>query len=218
MGTITAVEPQRRDESRVNIFIDGAFVLGTTTLLAHTKGLTPGRDLTADELEELVREDRVERAYSAALNFLSYRPRSAWEVDRYFHRKGIGTEVTEEVVARLQRTGLLNDADFARFWVENRQTFRPRGSHALRVEMRRKGLSSDVIEEVLQDAADEEDTAYRAACARVRTYRGLDEVAFFRKMMAFLQRRGFPYEPAASATRRLYAELSSSAEVDGDAR
>lgn len=212
MATITALETQKHDPERVNVFLDGEFAFGAPMLLVAARGLRPGRELDDAQVQELRREDGVERAYGAALNFLSFRPRSRREMRDYFRRKKTEEEVVEEVLARLEANRLLDDREFARYWVENRQIFRPRGTMALRMEMRQKGLERDVIDEALAEVEDEEAVAHEAGRKKVRTFRHLDDREFFRRMVGFLQRRGFPYDVAAKVTRLLAEECSDGPE------
>lgn len=175
-------------------------------MIVLARHLVEGRELSAEEIDSLQHDDAVERAYGAALNFLSYRQRSRREIEDYFRRKKTEPEICAAVVERLERTGLIDDREFARFWVENRQTFRPRGTRALKAEMRRKGLAGEVIDEALAELDDEEETAYQAGLKKASSWVSLGEREFHTKMLGFLQRRGFPYEPAAAASRRLWRE------------
>lgn len=209
MPTITAVETQQHDSERVSIFLDGKFAFGASAMFVFARRLVVGRELTADEVEELHRDDEVERAFSAALNYLSYRPRSRREILDYFRKKKTDADIADAVVERLQRVGLVDDREFARFWVENRQSFRPRGSRALRAEMRQKGLESDVIDDALEQLPDEEQTAYEAGIAKARSINTADEREFLRRLLGYLQRRGFGYGAASAASRRIYRELTS---------
>lgn len=207
--TITAIETQRRDPERVNVYLDGQFAFGFSKLVAVSRGLVEGRALSPAEIEALRSEDDVEKAFGAALNFLSFRPRSRREIEDYFRRRKLDPDVGVAVVERLERIGVLDDREFARFWVENRQSFQPRGTRALKAELRQKGIESEIIDDTLADLGDEEDTAYAAGMKKARSYSTTDEREFFRKMLGFLQRRGFPYGPAAAAARRIYQELTS---------
>ncbi|GAC1324980.1 MAG: RecX family transcriptional regulator [Chloroflexota bacterium] len=206
-GTITDIQTQKHDVERVNIFIDGSFAFGTSAAAVLTRRLRLGTVLSEADVEALQREDGIERSYAAALNYVSFRPRSTRELRDYFSRRQTEPEIAFAVIERLTGAGLLDDAEFARFWVDNRQTFRPRGARALRAEMRQKGLSSDVIDAALQDLGDEEATAYTVGSKKSRSYASLSEREYRQKMIGFLQRRGFSYEVAASATRQLWAEL-----------
>lgn len=210
MAVVTAVEVQQRDPERVNVYLDGHFGFGASRMLVYARGLAPGVHLSREQIDELQRDDQVERSYSAALNFLSFRPRSRGEIEEYFRKRKTDPIVVEAVVQRLERLGLLDDREFARFWVENRQTFRPRGTRALRSEMLQKGIEREVVDEALATIGDEAAVAYEAGMKKMRSYAGLEEREFFRKMVGFLQRRGFPYETSAEAARKLYREGNGS--------
>ena len=206
MPIISALEIQRTDPGRVNVYLDGAFAFGASSEIILGHSLTLGRELSDEEVAGLRQADAEERAYAAALNFLSFRPRSRREIEDYLRRKKIDGDMAATVLERLERLRLVDDQAFAQFWVENRQTFRPRGTRALRLELRQKGLGSEVIDQALEDLGDEEGLAYQAGLRKARAFSALDEREFFRKMVPFLQRRGFSYEVAAAATRRIYRE------------
>ncbi|HZU11580.1 MAG TPA: RecX family transcriptional regulator [Chloroflexota bacterium] len=208
MPTVTAIEPQQHDAERVNVYLDGKFAFGTSLLLAVSHHLVTGKELSPSEVDELRHDDVIDRTAGAALNFLSFRPRSRREIEQYLRRKGVEPPVAAEVMARLERLGLIDDREFARFWVENRQTFRPRGARALKAEMRQKGLDGEVIEDVLETLPDEVETAYRAGEKKARSLRNEDEREFLRKLLGFLQRRGFPYGVAVEAAKQLRAEMT----------
>lgn len=203
MPIVTSLETQQHDSERVNVYLDGAFAFGASAMVVFARGLRIGQELDEAAMADLLRDDAVERALGAALNFLSFRPRSRREVEDYFRRKKTEPEVAEAVVERLLRGGMLDDREFARYWVENRQTFRPRGGRALRLELRQKGLEREVIDEVLEGAVDEDAAAYEAALKKRRSLEKLDGREFFQKMVAYLQRRGFSYSVAAGAAKKL---------------
>ena len=89
-----------------------------------------------------------QRCLNAAFQFLSYRPRSEAETRERLKQRGYEDEEIEKVVAQLKRLDLLDDAAFAEFWKENRNSFRPRSQRMLKMELRRKGVESEVINEV----------------------------------------------------------------------
>jgi regulatory protein len=206
MPLITDLQSQQHDPERVNVYLDGTFAFGASKLVTMAHGLSVGKELGDEEIAVLVRDETAERAYGAALRFLSYRPRSRREIENYFRRKKIDPEMVPVVLERLERVGLVDDRAFATFWIENRQTFSPRGSWALRAEMRQKGLAAEVIDDALGGLSDEEEVAYEAATKKAHTLTVDKEPEFFRRMVGFLQRRGFPYAVAAAVARRIYRE------------
>jgi regulatory protein len=151
-----------------------------------------GQTLSDDDVTRLKRRDEVERAYERALNFLSYRPRSEAEVRRNLRKKKVEDGVVEVVVERLARAGLLDDGEFARYWVENRLQFNPRGARALRHELWKKGVPDSIIADTLA-GFDEEAAARKAAEAGARRLARLEPRDFRRRLGSYLARRGFSY-------------------------
>jgi regulatory protein len=199
-GSITALIVQKRNKKRVNVYLDGEFAFGLA--LIEAAKLRKGQRLTDEDIDHLKALDEIEVAHERALNFLSYRPRSVEEVRRNLQDKQISEAAIEAVVDRLGRAGLLNDEEFARFWIENRERFSPRGERALRYELRQKGISDSIIELVIEDF-DQEDAAYRAA------------KAIFRKRLGdYLARRGFSYDEIRDVVERLWNERLLDEEVD----
>jgi len=189
-GRITALKVQKRNRDRVNVYLDGRFAFGLAAIeAAH---LRVGQVLSDEEIARLKGRDRVERGVQRAMGLLSYRPRSEAEIRRRLREKGYDEAEITEVVERLRRVELLDDEAFARYWVENRFQFNPRGVVALRQELRQKGVDDAVIEEVLAEY-DEEAAAARAAERVVRRLHGLDTATFRRRLVDSLRRRGFSY-------------------------
>ena len=189
-GTITALRFQKRNKNRVNVYLDGQFAFGLAAIEAAR--LRVSQALSDDDVARLQTQDEVERAYERALNFLSYRPRSEAEVRRNLRKKNVGDEVVEVVIERLTRAMMLNDREFARYWVENRLQFNPRGVRALRHELREKGVPVPIIADTLADC-DDEAAARKAAEAGAHRLARLEPRDFRRKLGGYLARRGFSY-------------------------
>jgi regulatory protein len=205
-GKITALKQQKRNRDRVSVYIDGRFAFGLPAIVAVRLKL--GQSLSNAEIEDLTEEGAAESAYNRALNYLSYRPRSRAEVITHLRRRNVTDSQVESVTERLERAGLLDDEAFARFWVENRERFRPRGPMALRYELRNKGLSNAVIERAMA-SIDVEASAYRAAEKKMHRLAHLDRPTFDRKLVEYLARRGFAYDVAREVTERCWTELTA---------
>jgi regulatory protein len=208
-GRITALKVQKKNRDRVSVYLDGRFALGLPAIVAAT--LKPGQILSDSEIKILEEEGAAEGAYNSALNYLSYRPRSRAEVCIYLQRRGVAGGQIEAIISRLERAGLLDDEAFARFWVENREQFRPRGRRALRYELRGKGIGEELIDQAVA-TVDAADSAYRAAAVKVRQWRQLERLEFRQKVVAYLARRGFAYGVAREVADQHWAELTSEEE------
>jgi regulatory protein len=145
-----------------------------------------------------------------ALRFLAQRPRSEQEVRRRLQRAGTDAAAIETVLERLRQHALVDDAAFAEYWVEQRQTFKPRGTRLLRAELRQHGIEATAAEAAAQtSAASATDDAYRAARKRARQLSSADERAFKSRLAQFLARRGFDWETISVAVNRLWEEIRS---------
>ena len=143
-----------------------------------------------------------------ALRFLAQRPRTEYEVRQRLRRAGVDEAAAEATLRQLRQHRLVDDAAFARYWLEQRQTFRPRGARLLRAELARLGVEASVAREVTAsdtEAVTAED-AYRAAARRAAQLRGLARRAFETRLGAFLARRGFDWDIIAPVVERLWQE------------
>jgi regulatory protein len=187
---ITDLKNQKRDTQRVNVYLDGEFAFGLAYRLASS--LNVGDKLGSEDIKLLTYQDAIEKAYMKALNFINYRPRSASEVERSLRKREIPDNIIKKVIERLENKGYINDLEFAHFWVDNRSSFRPRGIHALRIELRKKGIADNIIDEALEPI-DEEEMCALAAKKQAHKYKNLDWLQFRKKLTGYLARRGFQY-------------------------
>jgi regulatory protein len=205
MKKITAIEIQKKNPNRVNIYLDDQFAFGLSRLVAAW--LSAGQTLSDEKIAVLQIEDAREVAMQKALRFLGYRARSMQEVRANLEKHEIPEAVIDSTLKRLQENGLLNDQEFAQAWVENRNTFRPRSRRALSIELRRKGLDNEIVQKVLDENVNEETLALEAARKHVRKVQGLEWQDFRQKLGGFLGRRGFSYDVSAQVIRLIWAEL-----------
>lgn len=213
MKTITAIKVQKNNPNRVNIYLDGEFAFGLARIVAAW--LKTGQRLEDEKIDRLQADDARERAYQQAMLFLSYRARSEAEIRKNLQKHEIPEVVIEETLERLRQERLADDDQFARAWVENRNTFRPRSRRALAMELRQKGLSDEATQSALA-GVDEEALAYEAAHKRVSRLKGLEWTEFRKKLSEFLARRGFPYTIIAPTVSRVWNETNDGQEQSMD--
>lgn len=203
MKKITALEVQKRNPNRVNVHLDGEFAFGLARIVAAW--LKVGDVLDEAKIQKMQTEDARERAFQQAMLFLSYRARSESEIRRNLLKHEIPDEVVEETLARLRQDGLANDEQFARAWVENRSTFRPRSRRMLAMELRQKGLDEETASSAL-DEIDDEALAYEAAQKKAERFATLEWQDYRKKLSEFLARRGFSYAVIAPVVSKIWNE------------
>ncbi len=123
--------------------------------------------------------------FTIALRFLKFRPRSVFEIEQKLRSKKISENEIAKVTSVLKKNKLLDDDNFAKMWVRDRNLLKPTGSFVLKMELKKKGISDDIIGQVLT-AQEDEPLAKKALEMKYRD-RNID----YEKKVAFLQRRGF---------------------------
>lgn len=199
-GVITALEVQKRNKQRINVYLDEVFAFSLP--LDEAVRLHKGQALSEADVEALQAQASVQYAVDSAARYLSYRPRSVQEVRHNLTKKGIPQSVIAPALERLEALGYLDDHAFAAFWVRERNAHKPLSQRALRYELRQKGIADTIIDDVLADT-DADEAAYQAATSQVRRLRGRSRREFRDRLLAFLQRRGFSFRESGEAIRKL---------------
>lgn len=191
-GTITALKAQKRDKTRVAVYLDGEFAFGLA--LIHALWLKIGQTLTDAQIDELKAADTLEKARQKAVDFIGYKPRSEREVRQRLTRAGVDEASMAQVVANLRNAGLLDDASFSKEWVESKLRSSPGSRRKLEWELRQKGVAQGVIDQTLQAAdVDDVQTALDMARRRLPRLAGQDAFTQKRKLSDYLARNGFDY-------------------------
>ncbi len=213
---ITAIKAGKNARvQRSNVFLDGKFAFSLDNEVIVKESLKVGLLLSPDEIKLLTGADRFQRCLNAAFQFLSYRPRSEAETRQRLLRRGYAEDEIDKTVAQLRRLDLINDTAFAEFWKENRNSFRPRSQRMLKMELRRKGVETEVIDGVVE-GMDEADSAYRAALDKARVLPVSDYQVFRQRLGGYLQRRGFGYGVINNIIKKVWQERTKDSGMSSD--
>ncbi len=200
-GAITRLVYQKRNKQRVNVYLDDAYAFALPDTAASQ--LKIGQHLTDAEIAVLQQVNAEAKAFDRALRFLGSRPRSRSEIENRLKQAGYTPEIRTKVLERLQRLGYIDDRAFIAWWIDNRSRFNPRSGRALRQELWQKGVDNDLVEQALA-GFDDDDLALAAGLSRASRWQHLSREAFDKKMLGFLQRRGFNYSIARNVTNQLW--------------
>ena len=205
MSVITKMTAAKSRDKKINIYLDGKYVFSLPANVVSKAGLRKEQELSSNEVEELAAADKYRRCLNAAISFVSYKPRSEYEVRQRLLQRRCEHDDIEKAINSLKEQGLIDDACFARLWKENRRDCSPRSRWLTSMELRRKGIASELITRAVEDV-DDYDTAYRAAMSKIPKIT-TDEYQIFRRRLGdFLKRRGFGYEVIQQTVEKLWSE------------
>lgn len=134
-----------------------------------------------------------EKVFPKAVKFISLRPRSQKEILTYLAKKSSNQKVREKIFQELTKLGLVDDQSFVHWWIDQRNTFRPKGKKALMMELRQKGIDRDLSEMIVNREVDERKLAKMLLTKKKKTWEKLPLVIQKEKQTSFLARRGFSW-------------------------
>lgn len=152
--------------------------------------------------------DEISTLLNYAYFYLRFRPRTEREMREYLEKKAkkfkFSVSAPESAMKRLEELKLVDDRQFAIWYIEIRGSSKKKSRRLLQQELRLKGIPTNVITAYFEEhERDEYSGAVRALQAQWRRYQGIDRRKRFEKAAAHLQRKGFGY----SITKRAIAEL-----------
>ena len=202
---ITAIKQQERLKSRYSIYIDEKYTFSLSADALLQEGLRAGLEIDEPQLQVYKKLSADDKAYGLAIAYIARRMRSQGELTDYFRRKGYDEALSDQLMLRLQKNGMVDDAKFAEAWVRNRRLLRQSSSRRLTQELRQKHIADDLIEAALHD--DETDEATMLGELVIRKRR-LSKYQDNLKLMQYLARQGFSYD---AIKRALVAESGDGA-------
>lgn len=143
-------------------------------------------------------------AYDAAVRFLGPRPRSVAEIRRHLRTKRFDDAAIDKAVDKLRAQRYIDDEAFARYWIEQRDRFRPKGERAIVSELLEKGVARDAIELAMGEREpDSEVKRARQVIKRpITRWLSMDERERKRKIHQYLAQRGFSYDVIEEVIQR----------------
>jgi regulatory protein len=149
--------------------------------------------------------------YEVAVRYLAGRPHTVAEIHRHLRTKHFDQAAIDQAIDRLRAQRYVDDEAFARWWVEQRERFKPRGDRALKSELAQKGVSRDVVDVVLGERSPDADLelAKRALSRPLTRWATLEPQERKRKIHTYLAARGFDYATIEEVMRAAVEDVDT---------
>lgn len=206
MDVITAI---RRERGKMRITINDATEVLVPLLLFRERPLSEGQPLNLEEYDQWLMVRQYRHALDKAVAALAARACSRKEIEWKLLRIGYRPCTVEMVLYKLEREHLLDDADFARQWVEAR--CKKLGRRRIAQELRQKGISAEQTDEALKQVDEEEQLACAASLASKalgRAKSGEDPRKTAQRIIAAIVRRGYGYDVARKALQQVMDSIT----------
>ena len=189
---ITDIKQGVKNPNRVNVFVNGKYAFSLDVVQVVDLKIKVGMEISEEELAKYKKASEFGKLYQRALEWVLIRPRSEKEVYDYLYRKVYEKKLDKSyinlIIERLKNKKYLDDTKFAEYYVENRFVKKGISKKRLKMELMKKGVSQDIIGEVLDGRNDEEEILKIIAKKRAKYD---DE-----KLTQYLCRQGFSYQLA----------------------
>jgi regulatory protein len=145
-----------------------------------------------------------------ALRFLSFRPRSEKEMFSYLKKKQVDELNSQKIIDKLKEHKFLDDKEFASWWIEQRTLVKPRAFRVIKMELKQKGISKEIIDEIEQSKElklqTDSEMAIKLAQKRLPRYKNLPREEVYLKLSRFLISKGFSYDTVKRSIDEAFQE------------
>jgi len=200
---ITSVQKNKTLKDTLDIYVDGMFSFSISEADYVSLGLYEKRELTENQLNEIKTSVSMRQAKSHAIRYVSSGVRSGKEVRKKLETFGFRRSIIDSVIIELQAMGYINDRLYAEKYVFDRSKLNPKSKKLLAMELKSKGISDEIITEVLDEwQADDGAVALRLAKRKFGKY-DITDAKIIKRIQSFLYHRGYDYEEIMNTINRL---------------
>lgn len=200
---ITSIEPQK-NKNRVNIYIDNLFTIGIDNELRYKYKLEVDMEVDDYFIQDILKAEEQHKVTNYALNLLSYRQRSEKEIYLALKRKGFDETYINYSINYCIKNNYINDKSFAKSFINDKLNLNKLGPERIKYELILKGISKDIIEELLIIDSDKQyEMAIELAQKKLPSYKKDKPEAIYRKLSALLQRKGYSYDIISRVMRKI---------------
>ncbi len=186
---ITAIEPQKKNKERYNIFVDGEYYASLGAESCAVYGVKSGGEISEEKLVKAVKSDNERYAFDAAAKYLEYGMRTRHEVERRLADKNIDADAIAAAVEKLGSYGYIDDAAYAREYVQSAMA-QGKSRRMAEYALKEKGIERKAAAEAMSAFSYDDELRIAKKTALSLKRRNKDR----RQAFAALARRGFDYD------------------------
>ena len=200
---ITSVERNKKNKDRMSVYIDYKYCFSIEEEDYFKLNLYEKKEITGEEINYIKNNINYRAAKSTAIRFLSLKYRCEKEIRVKLELSGFDDEVIENVLEELKSMGYINDRIYTQKYIHDRSKLKPKSKRGLKLELKNKGVTEDIIDEVIGEwDIDEDAVAFGLAKKKFGKYDIKDE-NITRKIYSFLQHRGYSFETIEGVIKNL---------------
>lgn len=194
MSEITSIEPQKKDKTRCNVYVDGRFYCGIKLEVAIKYRLKVGMQIEKNKLDEIQLETEKSQAIDKAMTHISASMKTKKQICDFLLKKGYTQAVADYVIEKLEYYSLVDDRAYCRAYIES---VNGKGKRAIENDLKKRGADQQAIDDALSEITEDGEEA----CAVLSKYLRGKEInkETLYKGFKYLLSKGYEYDTAKSA-------------------
>ena len=195
---ITRLKRGVRNAQKIAIYVDSKYTFSVLESILVDENLYIDKEITEVDLDRIRELSEALEIKVKLINLISRRPRSEKEITQYIAKQRL-TDNSEKIIVLLKEDGYIDDTKFAKWWIDQRVTFGNKSSNEIRNELRDKGISSDIIENAIEETnmSENEVSSIKLLAGKKQNllqHKNLTTEQMNEKIVQFLLRKGFRWE------------------------
>ncbi|MGI6114600.1 RecX family transcriptional regulator [Luoshenia tenuis] len=218
MALVTAIEDQKRNRTRVNIYLDGEYAFSLEKETCARLHIAMGMKIEPEQVAQAAVQDERRVAFDRALSYLERRARTEKQVRDYLRAREFAQDVIDDTLQKLKGYRFVDDAAYAKNFAQGKLNAAGQGPHRIRRALKMQGVPDAVAERAVSELDEERQAQLLAAQAEkvLRRYAALPRREAMGKAGQALYRKGFGWDEIASALREAYEALELDKDEDED--
>ncbi len=192
-----------------NVELDSGEKFNFSLELVLKYKLKKGEKITKQLLQEIIADQRIITAKQTALNFVSYKPRTEYQVVAKLQKEKFTNEEINSAVQFLKEFGYIDDFHYAQRYVLYAKTQKKSSKKRIEIDLTKRGISKDIIKETIGKAVSEDeelDNASKLARKKYETLLARNAQQLEQKLINYLLNKGFSFEVIKKVIEKLLKE------------
>ncbi len=206
MPKITAIEQQKNNTERVNVFLDGKFAFGIHASIFYKFKLSLAQDIDIEFIDNVLKEEEFSKSKRVALNYISTQDRTKKEVLKKLADKGYEECTINKTIAALEGLGLIDDESYCERYISDKVRFSKYGKNKIVSNLILKGIDKKIISQKIIDIEDESEfeKAFKLGEKKYNSLISSNKQNIRQKVQNHLLQKGFDYNTTGKVINKLF--------------
>ena len=206
MNKITSIEIQKRNQERVNVYVDGEFTFACNYEFVYKENLKQGEGIDLAKIKKILIADEVKKCKATAIRIIERSQKSENEVYKKLLEKGYEEEACASAIAFLKEYSYIDDSKYVGMYIRDR--VKSQGQNKIKYDLIRKGISVDIIKLGFEENIDEDAEFIAALNLAKKRYdilakRETDKYKLSQKLYRFLVTKGYAFDLVSKIVKKV---------------